>query len=107
MGYAAAKAGVIQLSRVLAVQYAATGVRVNTVIPGQLHTPLVDVYLAGQQAGGDAAELLRRRQRRIPIGFMGDGRDTAYAALFLASDEARFVTGAEIIVDGGMTARCD
>jgi NAD(P)-dependent dehydrogenase (short-subunit alcohol dehydrogenase family) len=107
VGYAAAKAGVIQLSRVLAVQYAATGVRVNTVIPGQLHTPLVDVYLAGQQARGDAAELLRRRQRRIPIGFMGDGRDTAYAALFLASDEARFVTGAEIIVDGGMTARCD
>ena len=44
---------------------------------------------------------------RIPLGFMGDGRDTAYAALYLASDEARFVTGTEIIVDGGMTARCD
>ena len=44
---------------------------------------------------------------RIPIGFMGDGRDTANAALFLASDEARFVTGTEIVVDGGMTVRCD
>ena len=44
---------------------------------------------------------------RIPLGFMGDGRDTANAALFLASEEARFVTGTEIIVDGGMVARCD
>jgi NAD(P)-dependent dehydrogenase (short-subunit alcohol dehydrogenase family) len=51
--------------------------------------------------------LLKERVSRIPLGFMGDGRDTAYAALFLASDEARFVTGTEIVVDGGMTARCD
>jgi len=51
--------------------------------------------------------LLKTRQARIPLGFMGDGRDTAYAALFLASDEARFITGTEIIVDGGMSARCD
>ena len=47
------------------------------------------------------------RLDRIPIGFMGDGRDTANAALFLASDEARFITGTEIVVDGGMTVRCD
>jgi len=51
--------------------------------------------------------LLASRVKRIPLGFMGDGRDTANAALFLASDEARFVTGTEIVVDGGMTARCD
>jgi NAD(P)-dependent dehydrogenase (short-subunit alcohol dehydrogenase family) len=57
--------------------------------------------------GGDVEALLAQRQSRIPIGFMGDGRDTAYAALYLASDEARFVTGTEIVVDGGMTARCD
>lgn len=107
VGYASAKAGLIQLSRVTAVQYAADGVRVNTVVPGQLHTPMVEARLAGQRAGGDAAALLEQRQARIPLGFMGDGRDTAYAALFLASDEARFVTGTEIVVDGGMTARCD
>jgi NAD(P)-dependent dehydrogenase (short-subunit alcohol dehydrogenase family) len=107
VGYAAAKAGVIQLSRVTAVQHAADGIRVNTVVPGQLHTPMVEARLAGQRAGGDVAKLLRDRQARIPIGFMGDGRDTAYASLFLASDEARFVTGTEIIIDGGMTARCD
>ncbi len=51
--------------------------------------------------------LLKSRLARIPLGFMGDGRDTANAALFLASDEARFITGTEIVVDGGMTARCD
>jgi NAD(P)-dependent dehydrogenase (short-subunit alcohol dehydrogenase family) len=106
VAYAATKAGVIQLSRVVAVQYAAKGIRVNTVVPGQLHTPMVEVRLAKQRAGGDVEALLRQRQARIPLPFMGDGRDTANAALFLASDEARFVTGTEIVVDGGMTARC-
>jgi len=107
VGYAATKAGVIQLSRVVAVQYADKGIRVNTVVPGQLHTPMVEARLAGQRAGGDVEALLKSRLERIPIGFMGDGRDTANAALFLASDEARFVTGTEIVVDGGMTVRCD
>ncbi|MEU4236922.1 SDR family NAD(P)-dependent oxidoreductase [Actinoplanes sp. NPDC026619] len=107
VGYAAAKAGVIQLSKVTAVQYAADGIRVNTVVPGQLHTPMVEARLAGQRAGGDVEKLLAQRRSRIPLGFMGDGRDTAYAALFLASDEARWITGTEIVVDGGMTARCD
>lgn len=107
VGYASAKAGVIQLSRVIAVQHAADGIRVNTVVPGQLHTPMVEARLAGQRTGGDVTALLAQRQARIPLGFMGDGMDTAYAALFLASDEARFITGTEIVVDGGMTARCD
>ena len=107
VAYAASKAGVIQLSRVVAVQHAKDGVRVNTVVPGQLHTPMVEARLAGQRAGGDVQALLDTRVARIPLGFMGDGRDTAHAALFLASDEARFVTGTEIVVDGGMIARCD
>ena len=107
VGYAAAKAGVIQYGRVAAVEYASKGIRINTVLPGQLHTPLVDAILAKSQSGGDVEALLKKRQSRIPLPFMGDGRDTANAALFLASDEARFVTGTEIIVDGGMSARCD
>ena len=107
VAYAATKAGVIQLSRVVAVQYAPKGIRVNTVVPGQLHTPMVEARLARQRAGGDVQELLRQRLARIPLGIEGDGRDTANAALFLASDEARFITGTEIVVDGGMTARCD
>ncbi|KZM48878.1 SDR family NAD(P)-dependent oxidoreductase [Labrenzia sp. OB1] len=105
--YAATKAGVIQFSKVAAVEYAARGIRVNTVVPGQLHTPMVEARLAGQRADGDIDALLQSRLARIPLGFMGDGRDTANAALFLASDEARFITGTEIVVDGGMTARCD
>ncbi|GJH33496.1 SDR family oxidoreductase [Paraburkholderia hospita] len=106
VAYAASKAGVIQLSRVVAVEYAARGIRVNTVVPGQLHTPMVEARLAGQRAGGDVDALLKQRVARIPLGFMGDGRDTANAALYLASDEARFVTGTEVVVDGGMTVRC-
>ena len=107
VGYAATKAGVIQLSRVVAVQYADKGIRVNTVVPGQLHTPMVEARLVKQRTGGDVEALLKSRLERIPIGFMGDGRDTANAALFLASEEARFITGTEIVVDGGMTVRCD
>ncbi len=107
VGYAASKAGVIQFGRVTAVEYAPKGIRVNTVVPGQMHTPMVEARLAGQRAGGDVDALLKSRVARIPLGFMGDGRDTANAALFLASDEARFITGTEIVVDGGMTARCD
>jgi NAD(P)-dependent dehydrogenase (short-subunit alcohol dehydrogenase family) len=107
IGYASAKAAVIQFSRVTAVQYAANGIRVNTVIPGQMHTPMVEARLAKQRTGGDIEALLKSRVARIPLGFMGDGRDTAAAVLFLASDEARFITGTEIVVDGGMTARCD
>ncbi len=107
VAYAACKAGVIQLSKVVAVEYAKKGIRVNTVVPGQLHTPMVEARLAGQRFGGDIDTLIESRLARIPLGFMGDGRDTANAALFLASDEARFITGTEIVVDGGMTARCD
>jgi len=107
VAYAASKAGVIQLSKVVAVEYAPKGIRVNTVVPGQLHTPMVEARLAGQRAGGNVDALLKQRLARIPLGFMGNGLDTANAVLFLASDEARFITGTEIIVDGGMSARCD
>jgi NAD(P)-dependent dehydrogenase (short-subunit alcohol dehydrogenase family) len=107
VAYASTKAGVIQFSRVVAVQYAKAGIRVNAVVPGQLYTPMVDVRLAKQRTGGDVTALLQQRQSRIPLPFMGDGRDTANAALFLASDEARFITGTEIVVDGGMSVRCD
>ena len=106
VAYAASKAGVIQLSRVVAVQHAAKGIRVNTVVPGQMHTPMVEARLAGQRAGGDVDALVKQRLARIPLGFTGDGRDTAHAVLFLASGEARFVTGTELVVDGGMSVRC-
>lgn len=107
IGYASAKGAVVQFSRVAAVELAPRMIRVNSILPGQLHTPLVDAVLAAAQSGGDLEALLERRRRRIPLPIEGDGRDTANAALFLASDEARFVTGTELVVDGGMSARCD
>lgn len=107
VAYASAKAAVIQFSKVTAVEFAPKGIRVNTVVPGQLHTPMVEARLAGQRAGNDVEALLQSRLQRIPLGWMGDGRDTANAALFLCSEESRFITGTEIIVDGGMSARCD
>ena len=106
VAYAASKAGVIQLSRATAIEQACNNIRVNTVIIGLLHTPLVEARLAGQRAQGDVDALIQSRLEKIPLPFAGDGRDTANAVVFLASDEARFVTATEIVVDGGMTARC-
>ena len=104
--YAAAKAGLIHFSRVTAVKYAPRQVRINTVVPGLMHTPLVEVRLAGQRAGGDAKKLIAARHRQVPMGRMGDGWDVAHAALFLASDEARYITATELVVDGGLSATC-
>lgn len=106
IGYSATKAAVIQFTRALGVQYAKRGIRANTVVPGLMHTPLVDVRLVGQRAGGDRDSLLASRHAQVPTGQMGDAWDVAYAALYLASDEAKYVTATEIVVDGGITARC-
>jgi NAD(P)-dependent dehydrogenase (short-subunit alcohol dehydrogenase family) len=102
--YAAAKAALQQFSRVTAVRYAPHNVRVNTVIPGLMFTPLVTERLAKQQAAGDAAALIAKRHAKPPMGRMGDAWDVAWATVYLASDEAKYVTGAEIVVDGGLTA---
>jgi NAD(P)-dependent dehydrogenase (short-subunit alcohol dehydrogenase family) len=102
--YAASKAALQQYSRVVAVRYAPQNVRVNVVVPGLMNTPLVAARLAASQSGGDAAALIAKRNARPPMGHMGDAWDVAYAALYLACDESKYVTGAEIVVDGGLTA---
>lgn len=90
--------------RATAVRFAQEGARVLAadIDAGRLE----ETVRRAREAGGDVEALLRSRQARIPLGFMGDGTDTANAILFLASDEARFITGTEIVVDGGMTVRC-
>ncbi|NIP75539.1 MAG: SDR family oxidoreductase [Xanthomonadales bacterium] len=106
VAYAAAKAGVIKMSQVTAVKYARQGVRVNTVVPGLMNTPLVTERLVKERSPGDAEGLIAARHAQVPMGHMGDAWDVAYAALFLASDEAKHVTGTELIVDGGLSATC-
>lgn len=104
VGYSASKAGVIQLSRSVAGTYARQGIRVNTVVPGLMHTPLVEYRLARTVGGNDPQALIDARNAAVPMGHMGDAWDVAHAVLFLASDEARFVTATEIVVDGGSMA---
>jgi NAD(P)-dependent dehydrogenase (short-subunit alcohol dehydrogenase family) len=103
VAYSASKAGVIQLSRSTAGTYAKKGIRVNTVVPGLMHTPLVEARLAKTVGGNDAQKLIDARNAVVPMGHMGTGWDVAHAVLFLASDEAGYITGTEIIVDGGIT----
>ena len=104
--YAASKAGLMHFSRVTAVRYAPHHVRINTVIPGLMNTPLVKVRLVGERAGGDAEGLIEARHRQVPMGHMGEGFDVANAVLFLASDEAKYITATELTVDGGLSASC-
>ncbi|MDQ2801322.1 MAG: SDR family oxidoreductase [Pseudomonadota bacterium] len=102
VAYSASKAAVIQFTRATAGAYVGKGIRCNTVVPGLMHTPLVEHRLAKTVAGGDAAALIASRNARCPMGRMGTAWDVAHAALFLASDEANYITGTEIVVDGGL-----
>jgi len=106
IAYSAAKAGLHAFTQQLAVRYAAQRIRANTIIVGLMHTPLVAARLLGQYGNGDLDTMVVERNAMVPMGHMGDAWDVARAALFLASDEARYVTGAELLVDGGMSAAC-
>ncbi|KAK5131699.1 hypothetical protein LTR08_000753 [Meristemomyces frigidus] len=104
VAYAATKAAIIQFTKTTAVIYAQrTGgkVRLNTVVPGLINTPLVSV-LAKKYAGGDEEGFRKTRDQQVPVGKMGSAWDVAHAALYLCSDEASYVTGQEIVVDGGL-----
>ncbi len=103
VAYAAAKAGLLHFTRTSAVIHAADGIRMNCVVPGLMHTPLIE-GLAAKYANGNTQAFIEHRNGQVPMQRMGDGWDTAHAALFLAADESRYVTGTEIIVDGGLVA---
>ena len=102
--YAAAKAGLVAFGRSTAIAYVRKGIRVNTVIPGSMHTPLVEQRLAKQLGAADTEDLISKRHAAVPVGRMGDAWDVAHAVLFLASDEAGYITATQLVVDGGMTA---
>jgi NAD(P)-dependent dehydrogenase (short-subunit alcohol dehydrogenase family) len=99
--YYASKAGLNQFTRALAIRYAARGIRANAVMPGLIDTPLIYSQIAGSH--GDAETMVAARHARSPTSRMGTAWDVAYAALFLASDEARYVNGVCLRVDGGLS----
>lgn len=100
VGYSVTKAGVEALSRDVAIQYASRGIRSNTILLGGVYTPRI----VAERPGVDVDELIRKRGAHLPSGKLGDAFDTAYAALFLASDEAKHITGTTLAVDGGQSA---
>jgi len=97
IAYTASKGGVLSMTREIAVEYARQGIRANSLCPGPIATPMLEALMS------DPA----RRQRRlvhIPMGRLGRAEELAKAALFLASDESSFMTGAQLVIDGGITA---
>ena len=105
LAYSAAKAAMISMTTNIGLQYAAQGIRANCIIPGLMNTPLIREPLKAAY-GGDIDSMLAQRDKLCPTGKMGDAWDTAYAALFLACDESRYVNATQLIVDGGLTASC-
>lgn len=100
-GYAATKSGILGLTRGLAVQCGPLDIRVNAVSPGAIETPLLQRYI---ESAPDPAGLRERLLSLQPVGRLGTPRDIGSLVAFLAGDDAKFITGAEIVVDGGMTA---
>ncbi|KAL4800255.1 short chain dehydrogenase [Aspergillus venezuelensis] len=112
VAYSATKAAIIQFTKATGVIYAekhAAGtskglVRLNTVVPGLIYTPYTRELAKRYAPGGDEEAYMEGRNRQVPVGRMGDAWDVANAVVFLVSDEARYVTAQEIVVDGGITA---
>lgn len=104
LAYGTSKAGVIALTREIAVQYASKGIRANAILPGMMNTPFVIAALT-EAYGSDVAGMTKQRDDLCPTGQQGESWDIAFLALFLASDEARYITGTTVIVDGAQTCR--
>jgi NAD(P)-dependent dehydrogenase (short-subunit alcohol dehydrogenase family) len=99
--YYAAKAAVVQATAALAIQYAPHGIRANSILPGMMDTPLIYSQISSQYASVE--EMVAARSRAVPMGKMGTAWDIAAASVFLASDEAKFITGVALPVDGGQS----
>jgi NAD(P)-dependent dehydrogenase (short-subunit alcohol dehydrogenase family) len=105
IAYSTTKAALIQFTRSVAMQYAAGGIRAICILPGLLDTPMIYKGLPDAYASGDAQQMVALRKAQCPTGRMGDAWDVAKAALFLASDDAKYITATELLVDGGIAAK--
>jgi NAD(P)-dependent dehydrogenase (short-subunit alcohol dehydrogenase family) len=104
VAYAASKAGLQTFGRATAMAYVKKGIRVNSVVVGMIDTPLVAHRLTKQLGVASVEDLAAKRNALIPMGRMGSAFDVAHAVLFLASDEAGYITATQLVVDGGVTA---
>lgn len=102
--YCASKGAVLALTRSIAIDFATRGIRCNAICPGTVQTPFVEGYLARNFAGHED-EVRQQLHARQPVGRMGQPGEIAHTALYLASDEAAFVTGSALVIDGGWTAK--
>lgn len=103
--YNASKGAVNQLTQNIAMQYAEKGIRANCVLPGLMNTPMIVEPLKDAYGEGGLEEMIGIREQQCPMKRMGEAWDVAYAALFLASDEAKYITGSQLVVDGGITCK--
>ena len=103
LAYNVTKAAANHFSRLIAVEYAGFGIRANTLVVGLMDTPRIRVTLKNTYGASDEA-MVQQRNAQVPLGFMGNGWDVAHAAVFLASDRARYISGAELVIDGALTA---
>ena len=102
--YCAAKGAVVSLTRAMALDLAPRGIRVNCICPGTVLTPLMETMIR-ERGGGDLDKGIEMTVAKYPLGRLGDPEDIAGVALFLASDDASFVTGSIYTADGGMTSQ--
>jgi 2-keto-3-deoxy-L-fuconate dehydrogenase len=102
--YGASKGAVISMTQSIALDYVDQGIRCNCICPGTVETPFVEAYLQKYHAG-EIEETRAQLHARQPLGRMGRPEEIAPLALYLASDEAAYVTGAQMVIDGGLTAR--
>jgi NAD(P)-dependent dehydrogenase (short-subunit alcohol dehydrogenase family) len=105
VSYCASKAGILQFTQSVALQYAEKNIRANSILPGLMNTPMVIEPLKQAYSGGDIEKMIEIRNNQCPMKKMGDAWDVAYAALFLVSDEAKYITGAQLVVDGGISCK--
>ena len=106
VSYASSKAALNNLTKASAVEHARSRIRINAILPGLMKTPMVANAAFGKAYGEDEESIWRARDAQVPMGHQGDAWDVAEAALFLASDASKYVTGVELVVDGGITLRC-